>query len=442
MFKKALLGGVAFAALSLGTAGASFAGYDVNARIDALENELRALKSQVDARDAKIEALEAKTTGIENFPKFDGKKLKITSADGKYSMELFGRIQIDASIADQDDLQNGHDIGAGVELRRTRFGLKGKLGGDFEYKIEAGFDAANDSVDLEEAYISYVGWDPAELTVGKFKMPYSLEEQTSSRFISFLERGNNNVFAPGKNLGGGVSFGGDNYGVSVAYMFAGDLVDGSDDGFEEDNGIVARATVAPMFDKKGGSLLHLGLSSYYLSDQDGTARFRQRPGIHNADRLVDTGTIANVDDTWSINPEVAFVAGPFSAQAEYAWTQVGRTNGNSDIDLHGGYVYLSYFLTGESRASTYKAGSGKFDRLKTEGAWEILARVSYLDLEDNGLVAADRGEQTDYTLGLNHYFNPNVRAIVNYVYADVDHPTGATQDEEAHSLGARLAVDF
>ena len=156
-------------------------------------------------------------------------------------------------------------------------------------------------------------------------------------------------------------------------------------------------------------------------------------------QFLDVGAVNNVDKMIQVGPEAAVVFGPFSLQGEYHWTTVERTAGLGDADLEGGYVFASWFVTGESRP--YNAKKGTFGRVKAENAIELAARYSTVDLSEAS-AAATNGEEDNYTLGANYYFNPNVRAIVNYVYADVDHPTGATADEEAHSLGARLAVDF
>jgi phosphate-selective porin OprO/OprP len=45
-------------------------------------------------------------------------------------------------------------------------------------------------VDITDAYIEYDGpvIEPGFVRIGQFKTPNSLEEQTSARFITFMER--------------------------------------------------------------------------------------------------------------------------------------------------------------------------------------------------------------------------------------------------------------
>lgn len=44
-------------------------------------------------------------------------------------------------------------------------------------------------------------FEPLKVQVGNFKEPMMLEEWTSSKYITFMERGLNNVFFPGRNVG-------------------------------------------------------------------------------------------------------------------------------------------------------------------------------------------------------------------------------------------------
>ena len=67
-----------------------------------------------------------------------------------------------------------------------------------------------------------------------------------------------------------------------------------------------------------------------------------------------------------------------------------------------------------------------FDRLKPatnfggedgNGAWEIAARWSTIDLTDAGVAG---GEQDNLALALNWYLNPVTRMMLDWVHADVD----------------------
>ena len=96
-----------------------------------------------------------------------------------------------------------------------------------------------------------------------------------------------------------------------------------------------------------------------------------------------------------------------------------------DPTFVGSYAYASWFLTGEHR--NYSRRSGVFDRLRPDspfggedggpGAWEIVARWSFLDLNDENVAG---GEVTDLTAGLNWYINSNFRLMNNFVHSDVE----------------------
>jgi phosphate-selective porin OprO/OprP len=195
-------------------------------------------------------------------------------------------------------------------------------------------------------------------------------------------------------------------------------------------------------------LLHLGLSynHRFRSEEDNPLRFRQRPEAHLTDvRLVDTGSIPS-DGANLINPEVALVYGPFSIQGEYTHAFVSAEDDlDEDLDFSGFYVFASYFLTGEHRVYD----EGAFGRVKPAvnfhptkggwGAWEVAARYSHLDLNDN---AIQGGEEDDFTFGLNWYLNPNTRWMFNYIYAMVEDIEDLDDDGSANIFQTRLQVEF
>ena len=138
--------------------------------------------------------------------------------------------------------------------------------------------------------------------------------------------------------------------------------------------------------------------------------------------------------------EAAVVYGPLSIQTEYMVMSVDR-RGFEDPVFSGGYIYASYFLTGEYRP--YKMTDGEFDRVKPRknfsiegkglGAWEVAFRYSTMDLNDKSV---NGGFLRDFTWGLNWYLNPNTRVMLNYIYAD-EQPIG-----EADIIQARFQFDF
>ena len=145
-----------------------------------------------------------------------------------------------------------------------------------------------------------------------------------------------------------------------------------------------------------------------------------------------------------VNAELAWVNGPLSLQSEFMWANVNVIGGPNQ-DHYGAYVYGSYFLTGEHRP--YNRFYGRFERIKPlenfwmvntgegrcvgRGAWEATARWSYLDLTDG----PDAEQMHDLTVGVNWYWNPHTRYMLNWIHPFTNTPA---QNEEADILAMRL----
>jgi len=104
--------------------------------------------------------------------------LEISTYDGKFSFELGGRLMIDAAFYGEDK----NVLGDGTELRRARLDVEGILFADWGYEFAVDF--AGGDADVKDAYISYLGLWPTRIKVGQFKEPFSLEEMTSSKYIT------------------------------------------------------------------------------------------------------------------------------------------------------------------------------------------------------------------------------------------------------------------
>ncbi|HET7041705.1 MAG TPA: porin, partial [Gemmatimonadales bacterium] len=198
---------------------------------------------------------------------------------------------------------------------------------------------------------------------------------------------------------------------------------GQDQGY----GLTARFTAAPYLARD--RVLHLGFGVSRRTPDAGVAgtanriRLRARPETDvNQARFYSTGRIANSEYEMLYNVEFATVRGPASGQAEFTMAEVHCYGGRPTANFWSGYAFVSYFLTGETRR--YLPHEGEFDRIyprSSRGAWEIAARYSTIDLNDNSAgVGILGGRGNNYTLGLNWYVNPNLRFMANYVRVVTD----------------------
>lgn len=426
-----LAASVAFIVLSSASAGAALATDD--ARIQSLERKLEAISSELkELRQIKadVATIEARTADLSQMPKFDANKLKITATDGSWSAQLGGKLQIDGTIMDGDVTPAGN----GAEIRRARLFAAGTIEHDFGYMLEVEFETDH-TIKFKSNYIYYKGFKPIKLKVGHFKEPFSIEELTDDQQTTFLEASLPNILTPSYNLGIEASTAGHHYGGAVGFF-----TDGAENGGSETSNwaMTGRAYAAPI--AEATKVVHVGIGATYRNNEDDSAvKFEQKPEVHNAPKLLSTGSIADVESEYRIAPEIALVYGPFSVQGEYLMTSLDRMMAPS-IDIDGHYVQASWFVTGESRA--YDVHTGTFGRVDTHGGIELAARYSMLNLDDPGVIYTKRGEETNFTLGLNYYYNPYVRLKLNYVNGEIDHPAGASPDEDVNAGAARFQVEF
>lgn len=375
--------------------------------------------------------------------------LNFQSGDGKtFKGKIGGRIQYDIAGAEEDDFVKAvaGDTVASTEFRRARLYTSGEINEGVPVHYILQLDFAGGDYKFTDAYlgvkdIPFVGL----LQLGQMYEPFSLEQLTSDNYITFLERAAPiEAFSPARNAGGLIL--NDLFDERMTYSFGiftddeNDKADG--DAFESNTRVTGRITGLPWYADEGRSYLHLGIGGIVINPENDTVRYRTRPEAHLAPRYVDTGTFS-ADMAYLANVEALFTLGPLSIQGEYfhTWTDSAVAG---DPGFDGFYLFASYFLTGDYRP--YRKSSGVPDRVRPHnslafnspgwGAWELLARVSQVNLNDGPIQG---GRLTDYTLGLGWYLNPNTRMLFNYIYADLDR---AGDDGYAHIWETRFQVDF
>ena len=359
-----------------------------------------------------------------------GGGIKVKSSNGS-KFKIGGRLMFDHDNYDEFWNSDGDGSAEENEIRRSRITLAGGSGKHWSYKFTADIDHEDETSSVDTGHLQYKS-KPMYVKIGKFKRPGMLEERTSSKWISTIERSVLNEMsgaAVGKPSFGGVEVGFATKGdmpVSGALGIYDDEID-EDDGGDE-YGIGARISTAPKFGD--GAFLHAGASYYNVDYAGGDYRVRSRMGMHTTGRPFETNTF-QTDDIDQMGLELAYVAGPFSLQSEYMSVESDAAGGasialdgegevtarRSGIDMNGYYMQAAYTLTGETRG--YKASSGAFKAVKPKGgmgAWELVARYEDADVDVKAFGEEASVERT--VLGVNWYVNKNVKMMFNYVDAE------------------------
>jgi phosphate-selective porin OprO and OprP len=373
-----------------------------------------------------------------NQPKITMKdKFVVESGDGDFSLRIGGRIQADAAVYSEDTRRQND----GTEMRRARLFAQGKLWDAWKYKLQYDFVKTGSS-GIADAYIQYTGLNPWKVTVGHFKQPFSLQNMTSSKYITFTERSLPHLFTPGRAIGIGAGRSGKNWSLNAGLF--GEGIDGASGDEDEGFAISGRATYAPILNQQ--QHLHLGASvSYRDSGSIDAISFSDRPESHVTNvKEVSTGSF-NADSNIRSVAEAAYTYGPFSLQSEYYYVDIDRDSATlSDLDFSGYYVEGSWFLTDDMRP--YSARKGSYGKIKPSsvvgkggiGAWQLAARFSSVDLNDNDILG---GDAENFSLGLNWYATNNIRMSANYIKV-LDVKGGDGDGDEPEAFQVRTQLEF
>jgi len=356
------------------------------------------------------------------------------SKAGKPTVTMGGKIQLDAGAVNEDIAAHN----SGTEIRRARFFAKGTLDKDWGYKLQYEF-ASTKEANIDGILDAYIDYKPLNIRIGHFEEPFSLQNMTSDKYVTFTERAMSNIFTEGRNIGIQHIRTGDNW--MIAGGIFGDGRSSSSETTDEGWGVSARGTIAPV--NTENQKLHLGLSlaQRYTGD-DGELNYSDRPETHiTSKKIVSTGNIKAHGLTRGAL-EAAFVSGPWHTAAEYYHTDIDRNDaGLSDLTFTGYYVETGLFLTNDQM--NYSGKGGKFGKISPNGdngAWQIAARLSNIDLNDADITG---GEADSLTLGLNWFATPSIRFSANYVnILDVDGGITTTPGDNPEAFTLRSQVAF
>jgi phosphate-selective porin OprO and OprP len=387
-----------------------------------------------------------------------------------------------------------------VGIRQARLQAEGTAFKWWDYKIQYDFaGSANGLIvgGIRDAYLLWRYFEPLTFEVGNFFEPFSLARYSPILYQDFVERPlAGDLLAPSRHIGLAAGIGGDAPGIlgKPNWSLKGGIFSTSvEDGNPSSTGAPTagsssflapvpgghqywdasgRLTYAPILAEE--SLLHIGGSIRYQKPNDATAASDDRvlqPGsqLRSEANILNEGLLGTqpltcvsaalqlvgqncVTDVLNYSVEAVASFGPFSIQGEYIGMRYDRdaallaffnsggrhAPGGTSINFSGYYAYVTWYLTGESRAASYKQYSkdperpGTFGQIKILnpvsaggwGAWELAARFTEINLNDGSILFAQPlgarpniqgGRQTDFTLGLNWYPDVGIRFMANWV---------------------------
>lgn len=365
-------------------------------------------------------------------------RLVFESADSEYKLWYDARTQVD--FANYFGVNPDYDpIGNGASIRRARFAVKAQVTKDWYGEFD--MDLANGIAELKDALLRYDGVKNFEFQVGNFKENFSMQRNTSSRYLQFIERPMVTYLAPSRHLGANIK-----YSIPLIWASGGvffqeiagieevtNVQDNNKDfGRSTGNSFTGKIVIRPLY-KHNDMGLHLGGGISYRTPKatDATGDFggmrystRNSTSI-NRKKYLDTNVIKGVDHSLIYTAELAGNYKGLRFESAYIGSNVTLSEDSpllnkNDKKFGGWYAQAGYLLFGGIQRYDY--GGAKYNRVQRGQKWgdlELTARYETIDLNDfNGDVLGGSAEA--YTVGLNFWVNNNVKFMLNYQYNNND----------------------
>lgn len=327
-------------------------------------------------------------------------------------------------------------IGNGVQIRRARFAVKGQI--DEKWYGEFDMDLANGLAELKDAIVRYTGVPNLDLQVGNFKENFSIQRNTTSRYLQFMERPMVcSALTPSRHIGINAKYAKNWLWFSTglfSQVIAGqeewtNVADNNKD-FGRNSGYAwtTKLVVRPLY-KLDNASLHIGAAySYRTTTTDmatgewGTYRASARNSTSiNRKKYLDTNNLPGFDhnNLWTV--ELAGHWGGLRYEAAYIGDNVHFKPDAADPEtknFNGWYAQAGYLLFGGKQR--YDSNGGKYTKVERAHDWgdvELCARYETCNLNFGNVFG---GASEAYTLGLNYWVNENVKMQLNYQFNNND----------------------
>jgi len=337
------------------------------------------------------------------------------------------------------------------QLHRNRIGIEGTVASVFEYEIErelteqelsdrdllVGYTPKSQWKDVD---VNFRYWKRAQIQVGKFKIPFGLDELTGVTHNDFVYRSlGANTIAPARDTGamihGAMSKGWLTY-AAGAFLHDGDNAQSKKIAGGNET-VAGRMTLAPFRRTNLAGDVNVGTAYTFsqLSDDPYLPNGLRARTTLTQDTFASSVYVKGYRRRWE--GDVDWTAGPVSARGEYMWVLDDRLQqGIAGQDLPAArmqawYVSGTWLLTGEDKKRPVKADNeffrggigaielaARYERLWNDSIGDPIDTASRTPRAATILPSGDRA----FTVGVNWTLNRWVKLQVNGIRQRVEDP--------------------
>jgi phosphate-selective porin OprO/OprP len=407
-------------------------------------------QQEPDTRKPETEATDKKTTPT--FRLDDHPSIRF----GK-GTHLEFRARFSADMTDSEAVTADSQETSSIDLGKKRIGVSGEIRNAFGFQIEAELTGTEPWRDVYGEYRQYA---IARVRAGQFKIPFSLDENTSASNLDFLYRSLAAThLAPGRDRG--VMIHGRVLKKVVGYeagVFDHDGRNARTNNLAKVSGgqtTAGRLTFEPLRNVKDApGELSLGVAINRSDVSEGIAGLRGQT-VLNQNFFSSSNYIVN-GPRRRVGLEMLFRPGPASIKSEWMRVETERFGESvEDTDLspligQGWYLSGTYVVTGE------KSGAANLPKKPLFrggfGAVEVGARVESLEFKSgaSGEVGS-RGPRADVilgnrdkvtTVGVNWYINRFLKIQANFITETLDDPAQGPLPSKASVKTSAIRVQF
>lgn len=344
-----------------------------------------------------------------------------------------------------------------LDLGKKRLGVSGEIANVIEFQIEAELTETDPWRDLygEVKYFPF-----ARVRGGKFKIPFSLDENTSASRLDFLNRSLISThLAPGRDIG--LMVHGRVWNELIKYetgVFEHDGKNARTNNPEKVFGgqtFAGRVNVEPLRNRKDAvGDLSIGVAFTRSDVPEGISGVRGQTVL---EQTFFSGADYPVNGPRTrTGVEMEFLPGPASVKAEWIRLETERRGESvEDTDLspivgEGWYLSGTFALTGEKKSRVDRPKKPLFQG--GFGAIEVAARFESLEFKSGSsseqgstspradTILGNRDQVT--TLGVNWYINRFLKVQANFVRETLDDPAQGPLPSKASFNSQMIRVQF